>query len=244
MPEWIPYETDDEPALEVSIDVDLDGDAAFRAAHPYLVTVTVTGFALEAGGQPNDTAGEAIFDLEQRAEAACTARGATPAFTVSGDGRYRLFAYAASDAIVAPLRAALADSAMIVEVSGKRDDAWATYDEYALRGDDLEDARDADLIEQMLESGEDLSREYVVTFEWSMQNEAVVDAAIEALEKAGFDVPEELYDDIIPVGKTMTITPENLEDTRKALGKVLAPFNARYEGWEADIEDEEEEPEL
>lgn len=242
MPEWIPYETDDEPSLEVSIDVDLDGDVALRKTHPYLVTVTVTGFAPGADGQPDDAAAEGIFALEQRAEATCAAHGATPAFTVSGDSRYQFFAYAPTGEVDAPLREALAGAGFSVEVKSSRDDAWAAYEEYALRGDDLESARDCDLIEQMEESGEDLSQEYLVSFEWTIRNESALDAALAALRDAGYEVPQELYDEIIPVETQMLITPEALHDARTAMTKVLAPYQPSFEGWEADaLEDEEAE---
>jgi len=239
MPEWIPYETADEPALEVSIDVDLDGDAAFKAAHPYLVTVTVSGFTSDAGGQPDDAAAERLFALEQRAEAACSANGATPAFTVSGAGTYRLFAYAGTGDIETPLREATAEGGMRVDIRAERDDTWAAYEEYALRGDELENARDCDLIEQMEESNEDLSEEYIVTFEWSIQNERAIETALQALRGAGYSVPADPYDDVISVAMQMLITPDALHDARTAIARVLAPYQPSFEGWEYDALDEE-----
>jgi len=241
MPEWIPYETDDRPVLEVSIDVDLDGDTALRAARPYVVSVTITGFTPGADGQPDDTAAEKLFGLEQRAESVCTENGATPAFTVSGDSRYQFFAYAPTGDLEGPLRDALSGSGFTVEVKAKRDDKWTTYEEYALRGDDLEGARDCDLIEQMEESGEDLSQEYIVTFEWSVQNERAYDTAVQALRGAGYDVMQQLEADVIPVETQMLITPESLHDERAAMAKVLAPYQPTFEGWEADaLEDVED----
>jgi hypothetical protein len=239
MPEWIPYETSDEPALEVAIDVDLDGDAAFRAAHPYLITISISGFSIDAGGQPDDTAAEGLFGLEQRAESVCAANGATPVCTVSGDGFYRIFAYATSSDVEAPLRAALAGTGMTVDVRTGRDDAWATYEEYALRGDDLENARDADLIMQMQEAGDDLSLDYVVTFEWSLADPSRLREAVQALRAGGYDVTEASEsDDIVAVQETMQLTEENLERARKAIGGVLASFGAVYEGWDPDPDDE------
>lgn len=246
MPEWIPYETSDEPALEVSIDVDLDEDAAFRKSHPYAVTLAVSGFPVDAGGQPDDTTAETLFGLEQRADTICSGSDAALACTVSGDSKYLLIAYAASNALEAALREALTGHSFAMDVRSERDDAWAVYERYALRGDDLENARDADLILQMQEAGEDLSQEYAVTFEWSLQNKRSLDAALQALRNAEYDVPNELYDDIIPVTVEMFITEEDLQDARAAIAQVLAPYQARYEGWEFDaLEDEEladEEP--
>jgi hypothetical protein len=238
MPEWIPYETSDEPSLEVSIDVDLDGDATFQAAHPYLVTIAASGFPTDADGQPTDAAAENLFALEQSAEAACEANDATPAFTVSGGGKYQLFAYAKSG-IEGALREAFASASVSVSVTSQRDESWATYGEYALRGDDLEDARDCDLIAQMEEAGEDLSVDYVVTFAWSV-DDTKVKAALEALRSAGYDVPVEIEDDIIQVEVEMQISPENLVQQRTAMSKALAPFAPQFEGWEADGLDDEE----
>jgi len=239
MPEWIPYETSDEPALEVSIDVDLDEDATFRKSHPYAVTLTVSGFPVDASGQPDDTTAETLFGLEQRADTICSGSDAALACTVSGDSKYLLIAYGQSNALEGALREGLTGHSFTMDIQGQRDDAWAVYERYALRGDDLENARDADLILQMQDAGEDLSDEYAVTFEWSLQNERSLDAALQALRSADYDVPDELFDDIIPVTIEMFITEEDLQTARAGIAKVLAPYQARYEGWEfAALEDD------
>ncbi|MGC2129363.1 MAG: DUF695 domain-containing protein [Candidatus Aquilonibacter sp.] len=240
MSEWIPYETGDAPSLEVSIDVDFDGDDDFKKAHPYLIRVSITHFATDGGEQPTEAAAEELFDLEQRLESACEENDAESVCTVSGSGKYEIFIYAAGMDAAAALKEDAATASFSIDVTVDRDDAWKAYDRYILRGEKLEDARDADQIAQMDEGGEDLTQEFDVTFDCEV-SEGSENAASRALNEAGFETPREVYDGVIPATRTMLVTVENLKSARTQIQRAIAPFSGTYEGWGIDPDEDEDE---
>ncbi|HUN29500.1 MAG TPA: DUF695 domain-containing protein [Alphaproteobacteria bacterium] len=238
MSEWIPYATSDAPSLEVSIDVDFDGDDDFVTSHPYLIRISITGFATDGDGQPTEAAAEELFDLEQRLEAVCEEHDAESVCTISGSGKYEIYVYAAGAADT--LKEALGGPSFSVEVSVERDDAWKAYERYILRGEELEDARDSDQVAQMDEAGEDLTQEFDVTFDCEVP-EGSVGAARRALEAAGFDTPGETYDGVIPATRTMLVTVENLKAARTQIQRAIAPFDGTYDGWGIDPDEDQYE---
>lgn len=237
MSEWIPYETSDAPSLEVSIDVDFDGDNDFKKSHRYLIRVSITHFATDPAGQPTEGAAEELFDLEQRLETACEENDAESVCTVSGSGKYEIFIYAAGMEAAAALKEDAAAASFSIDVTVDRDDAWKAYDRYILRGEKLEDARDADQIAQMDEAGEDLTQEFDVTFDCEVSEESE-SAATRALNDAGFETPPEVYDGVIPATRTMLVTVENLKAARTQIERAIAPFGGTYEGWGIDPDED------
>ena len=238
MADWIPYETSDTPSLEVSVDVDFAGDDAFRKAHPNLLTIAVSKFATDADGQPTDASAQALFNLEQQLETVCEEHDAAAVCTVSGAGSYTIYAYAASDEAATVLRAGVAALGIAVDVQSTRDDDWATYERYVLRGEELEEARDNDQIAQMDEAGEDLSEPFTVVFDCDIPDGSE-DAAMNALEDANFDVGEESYDGIIEASRSMIVTAANLKAARLDIVRAIAPFGGTYEGWGIDPDADE-----
>jgi hypothetical protein len=235
MSEWIPYESSDDPSLEVSIDVDFDGDDEFQKSHPYLVKVTITRFATDDGGQPTEAVAEELFELEQRLEAACEENDAESACTVSGSGKYEIYIYAAGMEAAAALKEDVGTASFAIDVTVDRDDAWKAYGKYILRGDELEDARDADQIAQMDEAGEDLAEPFTVIFDCDVP-EGKEDAAAHALVAAGFEINEEAYDSetVIEASRTMLVTTLNLKAARTDIARAIKPFGGSYEGWGID----------
>jgi Family of unknown function (DUF695)/Regulator of ribonuclease activity B len=240
MSEWIPYETGDAPSLEVSIDVDFDGDDDFKKTHPFLVRVSITHFAIDDGGQPTEAAAEELFDLEQRLESACEESDAESVCTISGSGKYEILIYAAGMDAAAALKEDAATASFSIDVTVDRDDAWKAYDRYILRGEKLEDARDADQIAQMDEAGEDLTQEFDVTFDCEV-SEGSESAAARALNDIGFETPRDVYDGVIPATRTMLVTVENLKAARTQIARAIAPFSGTYEGWGIDPDEAEDE---
>ena len=232
MSEWIPYATSDDPSLEVSIDVDFDGDDEFQKSHPYLVKITITRFATDGDAQPTEAAAEELYELEQRLEAACEEHDAESVCTVSGSGKYEIYLYAADAAAAAGLKEGARAGSLFVDVSAERDDEWKVYERYILRGDELEDARDSDQIAQMDEAGEDLSRPFDVIFDCAIPDGSVR-AAIGALRSAGFETSEEdeVFDTVVQATRSMLLTLENLKRARDDIERVIAPLNGTYEGW-------------
>jgi hypothetical protein len=239
MADWIPYETSDNPSLEVSIDVDYADDKPFRKDHPYLLTVTASRFPADADGQPTDASAQALFALEQQLEAVCEEHDAATVCTVSGTGKYEIYAYAAGDEAATALRDQVSGLTIGVDVASKREDDWATYERYALRGEELEDARDSDQIAQMDEAGEDLDEPFLVVFDVDVA-EGKEAAAAKALASASFDVSEEPYDSetVIEASRSMLVTPQNLKAARADILRAIAPFGGTYEGWGIDPDEE------
>jgi hypothetical protein len=230
MADWIPYETSDTPSLEVSVDVDFADDDTFRKAHPNLLTITASQFATDPDGQPTDASAQALFSLEQQLEAVCDEHDAAAVCTISGAGSYTIYAYAAGEEAAQALRERVAGLQIAIDIKSERDDAWATYERYVLRGEELEEARDNDQIAQMDEAGEDLSEEFDVVFDCEIPEDKE-HAALNALSNAGFDTEEESYDGIIEASRTMVITPESLKAARADIVRAIAPLGGSYEGW-------------
>lgn len=246
MADWIPYETSDTPSLEISIDVDFADDATFRKAHPNLLTITASQFASDPDGQPTDASAQALFSLEQQLEAICDELDAATVCTISGASSYKIYVYAAGTDAGAALRDRVAGLPIAVDIQSVRDDPWATYERYVLRGEVLEEARDNDQIAQMDEGGEDLAQKFDVVFDCDIP-EGKEDAALQALRNAGFDTEDESYDGVIEASRSMNVTPANLKAARADILRVIAPFGGTYEGWgidpdadEAQYEDDED----
>ena len=233
MSEWITYESSDDPSLEVSIDVDFDGDDEFKKSHPFLIKMRITGFVTDEGGQPTESAAEELFELEQRLEGACEQNDAESVCTVSGSGKYEIYIYAAGAEAAVALKEDAGGASLSLDVTAERDDQWKAYERYILRGNELEDARDSDQIAQMDEAGEDLTQEYDVTFDCAVPDKSVK-AALHALNEAGFDTPSDVYDDVIPATRSMLLTVQNLKTARTQIERAIAPFSGTYEGWGID----------
>jgi Regulator of ribonuclease activity B/Family of unknown function (DUF695) len=240
MADWIAYETSDTPSLEVSVDVDFADDDTFRKAHPNLLTITASQFATDPDGQPTDGSAQALFSLEQQLETVCDERDAVTVCTLSGAGSYKIFVYAAGTEAADALRARIRSLQIAVDVQSERDEAWATYERFVLRGEELEEARDNDQIAQMDEAGEDLSEEFDVVFDCEIP-EGKEAAALRALAAAGFEVEEESYDGVIEASRAMLVTPENLKGARAQIVSAIKPFGGTYEGWGIDPDADEAE---
>jgi len=239
MADWIPYETSDNPSLEVSIDVDYADDDSFRKSHPYLLTVTASRFPTDDDGQPTDASAQALFALEQQLESVCDEHDAATVCTVSGTGTYEIYAYASGPDAGTALHDQVNGLTIGVDVTSRREDDWATYERYALRGEELEDARDSDQIAQMDEAGEDLDEPFLVVFDVDVP-EGKEAAASKALASAGFGVSEEPYDSdtVIEASRSMLVTPGNLKAARTEILRTIAPFGGTYEGWGIDPDEE------
>jgi Regulator of ribonuclease activity B/Family of unknown function (DUF695) len=238
MADWIPYETSDTPSLEVSVDVDFADDDTFRKAHPNLLTITASGFAIDSDGQPADGSAQALFGLEQQLETVCEEHDAAAVCTLSGAGSYKIYVYAAGNEAAEALRERVAGLQLAVDIQSGRDEAWAAYERYVLRGEELEDARDNDQIAQMDEAGEDLTRAFEVVFDCEIP-EGKEAAALQALRNAGFATEEESYDGVIEASRAMLVTPENLKAARAGILRVISPFGGSYEGWGIDPDADE-----
>jgi hypothetical protein len=241
MADWIPYETSDNPSLEVSVDVDFADDATFRKAHPNLLTITASAFSTDPDGQPTDSSAQALFSLEQQLEAVCDEHDAAAVCTVSGAAGYTIYAYAAGTEAAEALRSRVTGSQIAIDVQSQRDDAWSTYERYVLRGEALEEARDNDQIAQMDEAGEDLTQEFDVIFDCEVP-EGKEDAALRALVAAGFETEEESYDGVVEASRAMLVTPENLKAARADIMRAITPLGGTYEGWGIDPTADEDEP--
>ena len=246
MADWIPYETSDTPPLEISIDVDFADDDTFRKAHPNLLTITASQFASDPDGQPTDASAQALFSLEQQLEAICDEHDAATVCTISGASSYTIYVYAAGADAAAALRERVAGLQIGIDVQSTRDDTWTTYERYALRGEELEEARDNDQIAQMDEAGEDLARAFDVVFDCDIP-EGKEAAVLQALRNAGFATEDESYEGVIEASRSMVVTPQNLKGARAEIVRIITPLGGTYEGWgidpdtdEAEYEDDED----
>ncbi|GAC1354640.1 MAG: hypothetical protein NVSMB31_14910 [Vulcanimicrobiaceae bacterium] len=239
MPEWISYETADAPPLEISIDVDLADDHEFRAAHPNAIVVTVKDFDVSGEGQPDDGTAAKLYDFEEVVEATLDSHNGALACTVSGSGAFRLYGYAAETGIDGIVRNAIASLKFRSDVQGAPDPAWTNYDRYALRGEELEEARDSEQLDQLQESGEDLSEEFDTAFYINFDSVEQARGGAKALAKAGFEISSAEIDSLmegeneVMANRSMNISPDSLKEARAQVNAAVAPFGGRYNGWGA-----------
>jgi hypothetical protein len=237
MAEFLSYESGDAVPAEVSFDADFLDDAEFRGAHPFAVIAEIRGFAADEDGQPGDDVADALYDVESAIESAVNAAGGALVATATEEGVFTIVCYAATGSVSDAVRAA-AGKAFAVDVHVERDDSWSEYERYALRGEELEGARDAAQIEQLAEEGADLHRDYAVLFDVQFPEPQRVPDAAAALEAAAFTsgVFEEDGGGIV-VECVIPLTLESLKNARTRIIGAIAPFGGRYEGW--GIDDEE-----
>lgn len=242
MAEWIAYESADAPPAEVSIDVDFDDDAQFKAAHPYAAIVTVNGFSADSEGQPDDSTAQVLYDLERQIESALNASGGALVCTVSEDSKFVLYGYVADTSNSEALRA-IAVASLRIDTRTERDDAWENYGRYILRGEELEGARDVEQLGELEDSGALLDEPLDVSFYLEFESPQSLRDALPALRNAGYTVPELEggSDNGAIVVRNLLLTPENLAAVRANLQNVIAHYDGRYDGWAID-EDELEEP--
>ena len=235
--EWFSYETADEPASEVSIDVDFDADPDFRAKHPIAVVVTIRGFAADSGGQPNDDQAAALYDLELAVENTLEANDAALVCTISGGGSFVLCGYAADSSAENAMRSVVTPTPFAIDVRSENDAAWSRYEAYILRGEELEEARDADQIDQILGSEEDDNATYEIDFSLEFDTIEGLKASIPAIEAAGFEVHGETeYEDSEPqlwATRVLELDVDVLKAARAQLEQIIAPNGGHYEGWGA-----------
>jgi regulator of RNase E activity RraB len=244
MAEWISYESADAPPAEISIDVDFDEDDEFRETHPHAAIVTVSGFRAGGDGQPDDQTADALYELESGIEAALNASGGALVCTVTEGAKFTLYGYVEEASNLEMLRS-VSQPALKIDIRGERDDAWKFYDEYILRGEELEEARDAEQLEQLEEAGADLDAPVVVSFYIEFPSNDRLRDALPPLQKAGYTVPEisaEFFsDEGVTVAREIVLTLENLMSERTKINAIVAPFEGQYDGWGVD-EDVVEEP--
>lgn len=244
MAEWISYESEDEPPAEISIDVDFDEDEDFKAAHSYAAIVTVTGFRPDAGGQPDDGAADVLYQVESGIEAALNASGGALSVTASHAGSFTLLGYVQNESDVELLRA-IKQPSLSIDVRSERDVDWSNYERYILRGEELEEARDAEQLDQLEESGALLDEPVEVSFYLQFDDSDGVRDALPKLRAAGYTVPqisEEYFaDEGMTVAREIVLTAENLKTQRATIATIVESDGGRYDGWGVD-EDVVEEP--
>lgn len=238
MPEWISY--DQEPAGAISFDAELLDDAEFRAANPIAVTVTVSKFDVDANGQPTDEASDALFAYEQALESALAEHESDLAATATEPNSFMLLAYAATEEAASVARGVKCPYPADVRIES--DPSWAKFEELALRGDELEEARDDEQISQLEDEGFELGEELTIFFALSFTDEKQLAGASKALELAGFEAPQVEEFNELQAAKRVALTPDAIKGARTAVLSIVKPFDATYEGWGIDEDEEEEAP--
>ena len=237
MAEWISYESADEPPAEVSIDVDFDEDPDFKSAHPYAAIVTVSGFTVGSDGQPDDATSDALYEVESGIEAALNATGGALAVTVTEDGAFTLYGYV-EDASHVDLLRSVSHQVLKIDVMSQRDDKWSDYERFILRGEELEQARDVEQIEQLEETGAELDQPVEVFFYLEFESSDDLRDALPKLGQAGYTVPEisdEYFgDEGLTVTREIVLSTESLSAERAKINAIIGPMNGRYDGWAVD----------
>ena len=238
MPEWISY--DQEPAGAISFDAELLDEAEFRAANPVAITVKISGFEADSNGQPTDEASDALFAYEQALESALAENESDLVATVTEPNSFMLLAYAESENAATIARAIKCPYP--ADVQSEKDPTWAKFEELALRGEELEEARDDEQIAQLEEEGFEPGEELTIFFALSFHNEESVARAAKALELAGYEAPHVEEFNELQAARRIALTPEAIKGTRNALLAIIKPFDGNYEGWGVDEDEEDDVP--
>lgn len=222
MPEWISYDLD--PAGAVTFDAEVLDDKEFRAAYPVALIITVTGFETDEDGDPTDLAAQSLFGYEQAIEAALEEHDCDIVASASESKTYTIIAYAETTDAESTARAV--PCAFKVDVRSERDENWTHYEKYALRGDELEQARDDEQISQLEDEGFEQGEEINIFFD------------------VFFPDREDIPEDIEPLmAVTVKLEPEAIKVAREKLVSAIARYNGVYEGWGIDDDEEPEDEE-
>ena len=223
MPEWISY--DQESAGAVMFDAELLDDQEYRSAYPTALIITVTGFDTDAEGEPTDLAAQALFGYEQALESALDEHDCEIVVTVSDPNKYIIIGYTASSDVESTVRGVACP--YTADVRTERDDTWKHYEEYALRGEELEEARDDEQISQLIDEGIEEGEEITLVFDVFLPDH------------------DEYEDENFPVevrevlAQTVKLSPDAVKAARQKVQTAIKPFNGVYEGWGVDEDDEE-----
>ncbi len=238
MPEWISY--DQEPAGAISFDAELLDETDFRTANPVAITVKVSGFEADSNGQPTDKASDALFAYEQALESALAENDSDLVATVTEPNSFMLLAYAESEKAATIARGVKCPYA--ADVQSESDASWSKFEELALRGDELEEARDDEQIAQLEEEGFEPGEEITIFFALSFPNGESVARAAKALELAGYEAPHVEEFNELQAARRVALAPDAIKAARNALLSIIKPFDGNYEGWGVDEDEEEEVP--
>ena len=253
MTEWLSYPAKiDGKNGVVDIDVDLE-DAAFRKAHPVALEISVVDFAVDGDGMPTDGADETLYALEQNLETTLAAEegGGSVTLTLVGDGMYKCLAYV-KDGIVQKKLGEVAKATGLEWIVTITDDpAWRKYLQWLLKGEDLEAARDRAQLEELEYAGTDMTLPMEVTFEFSFADPQNAEKANKALASAGYEVHRDVeqmealdqegeHGDFVGAATTIATMPtaDAIGEARRKIASIVAPFEAVYEGWGIDPDDE------
>ena len=223
MPEWISY--DQESAGAVMFDAELLDDQEYRSAYPTALIIEVTGFDADAQGEPTDLAAQALFGYEQALEGALEEHDCEIVVTVSDPNKYIIIGYAPSADVEGSARAVACP--FKADVRTERDDTWKHYEEFALRGEELEEARDDEQISQLVDEGIEEGEEITLVFDVYLPDHDQYDEE---------NFPTEIADILT---QTVKLTPEAVKAARQKVQAAIKPFNGVYEGWGVDEDDEE-----
>ena len=222
MPEWISY--DQESAGAVMFDAELLDDQEYRSAYPTALIITVTGFESDADGDPTDLAAQALFGYEQALEAALEEHDCDIVVTVSDPSKYTILAYTDSSEAEATARSVACP--FKAEIRSESDAKWNHYEQYALRGEELEEARDDEQISQLIDEGIEEGEEITLVF----------DVFLPDHEDDTENFPPEVENVLV---QSVRLTPEAVKAARQKVQAAIKPFNGIYEGWGVDEDDEE-----
>src|SRR6185312_305978 len=133
------------------------------SAYPTALIISITGFDSDASGEPTDLAAQALFGYEQALEAALADRDCEIVVTVSDPKQYTIIAYADSSEVEDVARAVACPFSRELRVEA--DPEWKHYEQYALQGEELEEARDDEQISQLVDEGIEEGEEITLVFD-------------------------------------------------------------------------------
>lgn len=203
-------------------DAELLDDQEYRSAYPTALIITVTGFDTDAQGEPTDLAAQALFGYEQALETALDEHDCEIVVTVSDPNTYIILGYTASPEAESAARAVACP--FKADVRTEHDESWKHYEEYALRGEELEEARDDEQISQLVDEGIEEGEEVTLVFDVFLP------------EHDEENLPTDVED---VLAQTVKLTPDAVKAARQKVQAAIKKYNGVYEGWGVDEDDEE-----
>ncbi|HTU83210.1 MAG TPA: DUF695 domain-containing protein [Candidatus Acidoferrales bacterium] len=236
MSEWLSYTRDEggAPAV-VDFNAELD-DRDVRAQCATCISLVLSGYQCDAGGMPTDSVDDELYALERRLEDALDARGGVLAATLAQKGTYEFLAYAPADLSQACADLARAAGFAVASYAAADDPQWTRYARLALSGDELEDARDREQLEELETAGEDLERAREIFFDFDFPDGERAEAARTAFGGGTIEAAGATDDEGTEVQTVFVAVPtlEAVRAERTRLSAIALRFGGVYRGWGTD----------
>jgi len=245
MSEWLWYSPGEAGTRVIEFDADYAEPQA-RAGLTELVDLVLTGYETDDAGLPADDAVDGLFKLEERIGAVAGEAGGAFVADIAENNTYRLLVYLPQSGLADRFQSTIG-STFACRIEAKSDPQWGAYEAVALRGEELEALRDREQVDEIDDSGVEVTGDLDITFDYEFADAESARRAYHALRQAGYDLPElgaGVIDDESPgFGLTVScaLDADDIGEARRKTSALVAPYGGEFAGWGYDPDDRDVE---